>query len=333
MPKRFVEVWLEGNSFLPLPRAFPGEPFRLYRNRLRGFFAKYAPSYPDVPNDLLVRAFNDSQFFNRMSYSQPRQFRGFASNAPSVRQAQMSLAQRQRLVQRKQALAGFRVTSFQRSAYSRPGELKGVDVRLTQAAPIVATTSTNGNSTLLNGIAPGTGSWNRVGRRAIMRSLRLRGIVSMQLDHTATSGALIPCTVRMVVVYDKQPSSGTIPTYDSIFGVTAQDGTESSDILDPLRYDNTGRFRVVCDKTFQFNPLTDNQEGGTTDVVIYKKHFDVFKKLPGLEVVFSGQSAPCTLADISTGGLYVYWRSDVSTASTSAVEVSSDSFARLRYTD
>ena len=58
---------------------------------------------------------------------------------------------------------------------------------------------------------------------------------------------------------------------------------------------------------------------------------DRFIPLKGLETIYSGQSSPCTIADISTGALYIIFRSETSNgASNWAVK---NSIGRLRYYD
>jgi len=85
------------------------------------------------------------------------------------------------------------------------GELKGVDTVLT-LNPVIATTSTNASSFTLNLIVPGSGSFNRVGRTIMMKSVRLYGQLVYTYGLTATTNDIIGNTLRMVVVYDKQPS-------------------------------------------------------------------------------------------------------------------------------
>ena len=56
---------------------------------------------------------------------------------------------------------------------------------------------------------------------------------------------------------------------------------------------------------------------------------DEYVKLNNLESVYSGQSTPMTIADISTGALYFVARSQLVTASSITI----DAIARLRYKD
>ncbi len=202
-------------------------------------------------------------------------------------------------------------------------ELKGVGGNLDlTAGNLLATTNTNGSSFVINLIQPGNGSFNRVGRKVNLTTLRLKGIIDHRCDAT---GSMEQNTVRMVVVWDKQPSSGAIPSYDLIFGETDQSGTEGSGFLFNVRYDNTARFSVVkdCIFTSKFNNLSAASS--------WQESFDEYINLKGRETVFSGQSVPQTIADISTGALYVYFRAEANAASIRSSVVNST--YRLRYFD
>lgn len=206
-------------------------------------------------------------------------------------------------------------------------ELKGVDTNLSVA--VLATSTTNGASFLLNGIAPGSGSFNRIGRKAILSSLRIKGGLVFSMIPNAL-GAVNENSCRMVVVWDQQPNSGTIPTWDTIFGATDQAGTETSNVLAPLRYDNMDRFRVLKDKSYDVQTVPANVV--TTGTIFQFRTIDEYITLGNRTSVYSGQSATCTTADISTGALYVYFRCQRSDA-TAGVTVDADTIARLRYKD
>jgi len=206
-------------------------------------------------------------------------------------------------------------------------EVKGCDVLLTQAS-IITTTNTNANVVLLNGIQQGTGSFNRVGRKLLMKTLRLRGTAVYTSTPSAT-GVVNGNVMRMVVVYDKQPSAGSIPTWDTIFGITDQQAGETSTVMAPLRYDNMDRFQVLRDKLYEFDvdPAGVVSTGTITQQVVIDEFVTINKS-----VVYATSSNPSTLADISSGGLYVYFRALTQDA-TSNVTVPATAFARLRYTD
>lgn len=218
-------------------------------------------------------------------------------------------------------------------AVRRAGEKKGMDTALTIAGPVIATTNTNGDSFVLNLIQQGAGSWNRIGRKANMESVRLRGSALYMYSETATTSDLNGGLLRMVVVWDKQPSGAAIPAFDTIFGVTAQDGTESCTFLNPIKFDNMDRFAVLKDCLIPALVRTNNNGGGTTERITDHYPFDEFIPLKQRETVFLGQSNPMTIADVSTGAIYVYFRADISVDNTADWSISANSFARLRYTD
>jgi len=214
---------------------------------------------------------------------------------------------------------------------SRFLEKKGVDTRLTIAGPILATTNTNADCIVCNLVQQGAGSWNRVGRKITLQSLRLRGLVQWFYQDALVSGDIVGNTLRVVVVWDKQPSGNT-PTFDAVFSSTLQDGTETTSFLDPMRYDNMDRFTILSDTVMDFNANLFNGAALASDGVTYNCSFDKFIPLKNKEVIFSGQTNPMTIADISSGGLYVYFRAR-SQSSGNALSINSASTARLRYID
>jgi len=254
------------------------------------------------------------------TYSKKRKFDGKPGSSKKARKS--SYAPTSSVARRS---TGMRVVPRQRF-----GEVKGVDTLLT-LTPIIASTNTNGSIQVINLIAPGSGSFNRIGRKAYLKSLRIKGYLDAAITSVAASSDLSGGVVRMVVVWDRQPSSGAIPNFNDIFGVTDQAGTESSTIMAPIRYDNMDRFKILKECTWDFNPEAISPNAG--DVLNMQKAFDEYVKLSGQETVFSGQTATQTIADISTGALYIVWRSSINTAGTFIAGVNSQTFARLRYTD
>lgn len=211
----------------------------------------------------------------------------------------------------------------------RGSEVKGMDTDIT-LAPVITTTTTNASSFVLNLVQQGTGSWNRVGRKIQSTSLRIKGAAGFNLTPTFATGAAIQTFLRMIVLWDHQPSGAALPTFDSIFGITDQTGTESTpDITNPLKYDVMDRFRVIRDWCISCPPIPVPAFGTGPNLSI-NVPVDEFIKLKDLETNFSGQSNPMTIADINTGGLYLYMRAYSPSATTSA---NFDGIARLRYND
>jgi len=219
-------------------------------------------------------------------------------------------------VQQRYGTSGFR---------AKTGEVKGVDGNVDIPEQIVNTTTTNQQIFVMNLVQQGTGSWNRVGRKIRLKSLRVKGILTFA---NANNQDCVQNTVRMIVVWDKQPSGNTIPTFDDIIGGTDQAGTESSGFLSNVRYDNTERFSILKDEVFNSSYNVAN----AVTVAQNQTNFDCFIKLKGMQTVFSGQSNPMTIADISTGGLYVIFRAqNQDNPANYAIVINSNT--RLRYYD
>lgn len=244
----------------------------------------------------------------------------------SAAQVRAARAAAYRASSRVRALQGFRRRP---RIYNNKnaGELRGMDTSLTNAS-IVGTTNTNDDIQCLNLIEAGNGSWNRNGRKAFLKSLRLKGTVTGDLAAAATTYDVGATYLRMVVVWDKQPSGGTIPTFDTIFGYTTQDGTESSTTMSNLRYDNTGRFQVLKEHVFVPPPVAPL---GAAAQASYTYHipFDFFIDLKNRTTIFSGDSDPVTIADISSGSLLLVWRSDAAGQNWAVDDIST---SRLRFT-
>lgn len=208
-------------------------------------------------------------------------------------------------------------------------EKKGVDTDVSYT-PIINTTNTNGGIFPLNLIQPGTGSWNRVGRKVRLQSIRVVGVLNATFRPDG-AGVIRNNNVRLTLLWDKQPSGAALPSFDQIFGVTDQFGAEACpDYTCPPRYDNMSRFKVLKDWYCDLKCEFINPTGATPD---YKAiaQIDEYLKLKGLETVFSGQSNPCTIADISSGALYLIQRTHTNTALVSTVE--SNMITRLRYVE
>jgi len=208
-----------------------------------------------------------------------------------------------------------------------PGELKGMDTDISVGGTgIINTTGTNVNIAPLNLVQMGSGSWNRVGRKIYPKSVRLTGIIGCEMIQTA--GELEGNSVRFLLVWDKQPS-GAVPTFDTIFGVTSQTGSETTSVWDPPKYDNMDRFQILKDWREDFVATTSMLADG--DKALQYRNMDVYLPLPSYETVFSGQSNPMTIADVSSGALYFIARTANNNLLTSVVRLVAN--ARLRYAD
>jgi len=223
--------------------------------------------------------------------------------------------------------------SYPRTVYRNPtpGVVKGMDTQLGPFAPLLTTSNTNAGVYILNLVQQGAGSWNRVGKRIKMKSLRVKILCEALFDNNGGADPTRGAVMRFVVVYDKQSTGAAQPTFDTIFGETAQNGTESSNVMANLRFDNTDRFKVIRDMVVTLCP--NAIPGAAEQGVVHKAFIDEYIDLKDLTTVFGGQTAPMTIADISSGALYLYLRADPTSAPNTACATTGESVARLRYTD
>ena len=178
-----------------------------------------------------------------------------------------------RLTSRATGSSGLRTGGW-RGVPGRRGELKYVDV------PIQSSFTDTGTVLLLNGIAPGTGASQRIGKKVLMKTIQFRcGIGSNTAGTNVFRGI-----VRMLWVYDKQ-ANATAPTVAQIL--------ESTTGSSFMNMDNRDRFLVLADREFAID-----QSGGNQSVT-----FKLYKKV-NLPVIFNAGTAG-TVADITTGSVYL----------------------------
>jgi len=207
-----------------------------------------------------------------------------------------------------------------------PGiEIKGMDTDLgTAISALIATTTTNADIICLNLVQQGAGSWNRVGRKTHLKSVRIKGTI--YINTVAAAAFISNAVIRLALVWDKQPT-GVTPVFSDIFGTTDQTGTEASNVLAPPRYDNMDRFKVIRDWLYDCNTLN---QALSTDTARRYISIDEYVKLPNLESVYSGQSSPMTIADVSSGALYLVARMNNTDIIANA---GPPLWARIRYVD
>lgn len=238
------------------------------------------------------------------------------------------MAQRRalRMAARDTRLLGIPRMSQRYGGMRTGSELKGMDTDIS-FNPVIASTTTNGNTTTLNLIQSGTGSWNRVGRKVTLKSLRVKGVASC--FHFLDAGSdILGNTIRIMVVWDRQPAGATEPLFSDIFGVTSQAGTETQTYFSPPKYDTMDRFRVL--KDWDINSTADATPTAA-NFVRNEFSIDSYISLNDLETTYSGQSSPMTIADINNGALYLIARAQ--RQNNVITEWTVSAVCRIRYVD
>jgi len=205
---------------------------------------------------------------------------------------------------------------------SKP-EVKSVDIGVIAQVP-----STTGLIEVVNLIQTGSGFWQRIGRKIKLKSLHITG----SWDATGT-GAGAQEYNRLLVVYDRQ-CNGAVPSIADILQNVDQTGTPTSNSRCNINLANTERFMIIRDFRFAAS------SSGTAGLSVVQQQMQPqddqnnkinwFIPLKGLETLYSANSSPAVVGDISTGALYIVSIGNVS-AATAGFEFTYS--ARLRFMD
>jgi len=205
-------------------------------------------------------------------------------------------------------------------------EIKSVDL---VAGPVTKPTSTTAQFTLLNAIQEGSSFYNRVGRKIMMRSLHLTGLVFQN-----QGGAGVDEYLRHMIVYDRQPN-GAVPSIADILLDYDNTGTTTTNSLSGLNMNNADRFVILRDMRVAIPKNDDN--GGLQDVsaavidyTTNRVNINEFVLLKNLETHYKATTNPGVIGDIASGALWFVQFGNVA-AATAAYAVAFQ--ARLRYHD
>lgn len=261
-------------------------------------------------------------------------------------------------------VSGGRIVPTGQTTYVVPASLrsgaryvkKGVDVIVSDAT-ITSDMSTSGSIYLVNRVTTGTGSWNRVGRVIDMKSVRVKLQITCQwmISPFIGGGGAMPPTapvpiesrhLRVALVYDRAPN-GVTPLKNQIFQYKEFNGTETGDWNGFLAYDNMERFRILRDEIYTFEPpnipfITSYNTSGDGKVTSYnyppvrtEKIVDLFQRFD-LRTNYKSESQTPTIADISTGALYVIYMVEPPKETSGysySPTITVAGVARLRYVD
>lgn len=143
--------------------------------------------------------------------------------------------------------------------------------------------TSGGSMTLLNGMTQGDTASSREGNSIRMKSLDLR----FYLTNNSTA---VNTNTRVMLVHDKQPNGSTALVTDVL---------ATNNVVSPRNLDNRKRFKVIYDRTFSLSTAGPSN----LNSAFYKKDFNQ-------HVAFYNASNAGTIADISTGALFLLLLSD-----------------------
>ena len=143
--------------------------------------------------------------------------------------------------------------------------------------------------TCINTLEQGNGVSQRIGNKVVIKSIMIQGMIAapVTVDATDTGG------VRVIVVYDKQ-TNGAAPAITEIIGNVSTAGGYATGFNSPIKITNKNRFVVLRDHIF---PM-----GGNIDQASHSFKWFIKKQL---ETTYSSTSSPPTVANITTGAIFL----------------------------
>lgn len=200
------------------------------------------------------------------------------------------------------------------------GEKKFADIN-----PASYGVNTNGSITLLCIPVLGSDFNQRIGRKIVMKSVYIRGIMGAEAAITGWTPPLASPAflARMIILIDWQPN-GAVPTIADIL-VTASANSQ-------LNANNRDRFKILKDKVYAIGNMDIDTTATQTWAICggqTVKAIKVYKKI-NIETIFNATNGG-TIADINSGALYMVW------IGTTAAGTDTDGIAnlstRVRYID
>lgn len=191
---------------------------------------------------------------------------------------------------------------FKGTFYGRKGD--DIEKKVSDIGPGQFAANTTGQFSLLAAPIPGSDYTNRIGRKTLIKSVYIRGIVTCELADKTGGASMLGVSpaqlARMIIFADMQPN-GAAPAVTDLL--------KTADPTDQLNLNNRDRFRIYCDKQFAINAYAYSTTA-TQAVASLSNSFAIkkFKKL-NLETIYNSGTAG-TIADIQSGALYMFWIGD-----------------------
>ena len=232
--------------------------------------------------------------------------------ARQIRDTQSYISRNPRILMAPGALVGHR------------GEIKTLDIPA--SANTISTTAT---FQALNIIQEGSAFYNRIGRKIMMKSIRLTGQIVPSGNIPGPSSEYL----RIMLVYDRQPN-GAYPTASDLLTSYDNTGATTSTSFSHLNMNNCERFVVLRDCRIGIpsdgTAAATNQVQAIVDPRGDKYNIDMYVKLKDLETHYKASSNPAVIGDQASGALLLFLFGNVAAAA-AAYNLAWSS--RLRYHD
>jgi len=183
----------------------------------------------------------------------------------------------------------------------------------TRKAPTAFVTTTAGaeldpaaNASCLNAITQGDGESARDGKKCVLKSVEIHGVVTGTLKQDQADSKL-PIIARVLLVWDKQTNGAQLNSED----VLKDDA--GSDYLSMRNLQYSSRFRILWDRTFVLQNSQSMTDGAnTSSSVSQTRNFKIYKKL-NIPVNFTGTTED--IANITDNSLHIIGVASITDAS------------------
>ncbi len=152
---------------------------------------------------------------------------------------------------------------------------------------------------VLNSVVQGDGESNRDGRKIIMKSIYVSGLISFGPQNDQTAGEVAP-DVAIWLVLDKQTNGATIAS-ENVFVNKSADILGSTSIMRNLQF--TSRFRILDKVSFTMQSPPQSGDSTNFDVQGAVVKWSLSSNLKNMPVLYSGTTE--TVANITTNSLHI----------------------------
>lgn len=180
-------------------------------------------------------------------------------------------------------------------------ELKFVDFGLAPTAiaqDLSGTARMDPTEGCLNGAAQGDGPSNRDGRKMVVTSITVKGVLTIESWDSAPAQAAQPQTVRVAMILDTQANQDTITPSDVFLTPAFGQITEAHRNLEHLK-----RYKVLSDRTYVLRPhLESHAISGNHMLQGTVTRFMITKRMR-LPITFSGVDN--TIGSITDNAIHI----------------------------
>jgi len=185
---------------------------------------------------------------------------------------------------------------------TRGYQLNATEMKVADTNIIAAITNSGASSvTAICVPTPGTDMTNRIGRKILIKSIYVKGMIRIEDTTTATDSSSAGQYLRVAVVMDYQPNGAT---------AAATDIFTSTNAISHVNLNNRDRFKIISDKYYNLGTFFHTAATGVGMVDKSIVNVKIYKKCR-YEVIFNAGSAGTT-ADISSGALLLVLQSSAS---------------------